>query len=125
MLRVVETIIAAMTLGSRWRRMMIPFGTPIDRAASTKSRSLSDLNSPRMTRANHIQEKTPRKTTTLSTELPYIANRIRSRKIAGKASMRSTERMSRVSIQTPVETRDGPDHDPDQRRDQRGANRNR
>ena len=41
--------------------MSRPSGTPMDRAASTKSRSLRERNSPRMTRASHIQEKSPRK----------------------------------------------------------------
>ena len=40
------------------------------RAASMKSRSLSEKNSPRMTRASHIQKKAPRKTITVRTELP-------------------------------------------------------
>ncbi len=41
----------AMTLGSRWRRMMVTSVTPIARASVMKSRVRSDITSERTTRA--------------------------------------------------------------------------
>ena len=101
--------------------IIVPSGTPIARAASTNSRCLRDMNSPRITRASHIQPKRPEKDDDDDAELPSDREKtISSRKMAGKASMMSTKRISsdRPSRRS---TRQRPDDDPEQRRDQGGA----
>ncbi|MNT48361.1 hypothetical protein D3C72_1851380 [compost metagenome] len=52
---VTEAMIWLEKLGSIWRKMMRPSGTPSSRAAATNSSVLSDRNRPRTTRASCAQ----------------------------------------------------------------------
>ena len=57
--RVAATMTGETTLGRMWRRMIRRGGVPMDRAASTNSRSFSASTSPRTMRAACIQLVTP------------------------------------------------------------------
>ena len=57
------TVMGLRVLGRMWRRIMRTGGAPIERAASTNSRSLRASTSPRTTRAVCIQEVLPIDTT--------------------------------------------------------------
>ena len=48
---VASTMLEFSTLGRMWRRMIVHFEQPATTASRTKSRSLSESTSPRMTRA--------------------------------------------------------------------------
>src|SRR5688500_7464569 len=57
---VVLTMIGPTVFGSMWRKMMRGVEHPMARAASTNSFSLSDRNTPRITRAIVVQKRKER-----------------------------------------------------------------
>ena len=121
MLRVVETMMAAIDV----RQQVAPDDAPVrhaDRARRLdESRSLSDRNSPRMTRASHIQEKTPRKRIDAQHRAAIHREEDQEQEDGGEGEHQIDEAHQQRVDPAAVVAGDGPDHDPDQRRDQRGA----
>src|SRR5436309_8352131 len=66
------TTMGPMALGSMWRNMMRQLEAPVARAASTNSFSLSDMNTPRTTRAMGIQNSTESTSTIAGLDPPEV-----------------------------------------------------
>lgn len=91
----------AITLGSRWRRMIAVWPTPMARASVMKSRERRDSTSERTTRAYETQPVTPRTRMTYQRPEPRKPTIASASRIAGKASWTSARRMRTRSGQPP------------------------
>jgi hypothetical protein len=95
---VVATMITPMALGRMCLKMIRALLAPATRAASTNSRSRSERNSPRTSRARLAHRITPRKTAnTVLLIVPKIRPMTAPMTIVGIVMTRSVVRMSNVS----------------------------
>jgi hypothetical protein len=101
--RVIATSTGAVVCGSKWRVMMRRSGSPMVRAASTNSCSLVEITTARTKRATSIHWVHPimRHTATMEILGATMLDKNKITKNTGTASIRSTARMSSVSIHPP------------------------